>query len=123
MHPGPSIIGRIQVAAALRTANFNFNTVVSRLCVEELGLTGEKAAEDLASSLGDLATKFDDTPPAKVMRMNKLTRRAQRNRKQAKGARAFVPGLHLTSMIRSIGLGNIQGFGSYNLGPHSVTCG
>lgn len=111
------------VNKAMRKAEFEYGAAVAQLAVPALGLDGASDVEAMSLSLGDIAAKFDESPPAKVLRLNKLTLKAQKNRKSPKNPRSFTPGFHLSGMVRQVGEGNLQGFTSYQAGPHSVTMG
>jgi len=112
-----------KVKTAMQKAEFAYAAAVAQLAVPAIGLDGAADVDDMSVTLGDLASKFDESPPAKVLRLNKLTLKAQKNRKSPKNPRSFTPGFHLSGMVRQIGSGNLQGFSSYSAGPHSVTMG
>lgn len=102
-----------------------FATSAARLVVP--GVAGSPGAreetEAFSEALAATRNDFDESAPAKVLRLNRLERKVQRSRKLPKNPRSIVPGLHLTGMLRQVGAGNLQGFAGYTLGPHSVTMG
>mmetsp|Transcript_35823 Transcript_35823/g.73018 ORF Transcript_35823/g.73018 Transcript_35823/m.73018 type:complete len:585 (-) Transcript_35823:226-1980(-) len=76
--------------------------------------------ETMGQVLAQVLADFDESPAAKVVRMNRLQRKTERSKKQPKNPRAITPGLHLAGMVRQIGSGNLNGFAGYALGAHTV---
>uniref|UniRef100_A0A7S2S911 Guanylate-binding protein N-terminal domain-containing protein n=1 Tax=Rhizochromulina marina TaxID=1034831 RepID=A0A7S2S911_9STRA len=111
--------------AEVRKFAFDFGRHAARLVVP--GVTGSEGAKSETDKFSETLTTFlqdfDESPPAKVLRLNRLERKVQRSRKAEKNPRSIVPGLHLSGMMRQIGVGNLQGFAGYTMGPHSVTMG
>ena len=110
---------------ATRAAAATFGAAMAKLVVPGVvgSAGGTKESEAFGELLGQKASDFEETPAAKVLRMNKLTRKTQRSKKLPKNPRAIVPGLHLVAFMRAVGSGNLNGFAGYTLGPHSVTAG
>jgi len=104
----------------MRQVSSDFARAAAGLSVPGLTAFDQSAmAQLLSTTLND----FDESNAAKVVRMNRLQRKMERSKKQPKSPRGILPGFHLVGMLRHVGVGNLNGFAGYTMGPHSVNFG
>jgi hypothetical protein len=108
-------------AAAVRAAQFSFDSVMGDLEVPSLSLTKVKKCRDMEEKLGDEVLTFADSPIAQIKRTKKVTQVTSKEKKP--GQRSIDFGLDLVAMLRPDGYGSLQGFAGYNVGGNSVTVG
>mmetsp|Transcript_18464 Transcript_18464/g.24399 ORF Transcript_18464/g.24399 Transcript_18464/m.24399 type:complete len:533 (+) Transcript_18464:36-1634(+) len=106
--------------ACVREAAFAFECKANKLVHPDLDLDFSREKAELDAELEQIAADFSESPAAKLQMVKKLEKKVV---KQPKGPRGVAYGLALTSMIRTDGYGNLQGFCNYKRGPHSVTIG
>ena len=98
----------------IRKALYGFQTVVTDLEVDSLGLKAGTLQSELAEELQKLVAEFPDSPSAKLVALKKLDREVRRPRKKGKGPRGVNLALSLVGMFRPPGQGRLQGFCMYN---------
>jgi hypothetical protein len=108
-------------AALLRQVLFEFETEVSRLQADMPGMSFEDEYEELEADLCDFSDRFGQSPAAQLRALNKVEKRV--NKAKSPGERSIQAGLNLVGFIRQPGYGNLQMFGGYRMGPHTVTVG
>lgn len=106
-------------ADVLRKTLFAFEADASALQPELLKLGFEDEYEELEADLQDFSEKFADSPAAQAKAIQKVDTKVQK----PKGERSLGFGLGLVGMVRQDGYGNLQGFGGYRMGPHTITMG
>eukprot|EP00545_Synedropsis_sp_CCMP1620_P000616 CAMPEP_0119005948 /NCGR_PEP_ID=MMETSP1176-20130426/2024_1 /TAXON_ID=265551 /ORGANISM="Synedropsis recta cf, Strain CCMP1620" /LENGTH=532 /DNA_ID=CAMNT_0006957813 /DNA_START=69 /DNA_END=1667 /DNA_ORIENTATION=+ len=108
-------------AAAVRNAAFAFESAMETLQIPSLGLTKDKAVQEMTGMLTDALDKFPDSPEAQLKRLKGVKKETSKEKKA--GSRAVELGLDLVAMIRPDGFGSLQGFAGYQIGGNSVTVG
>jgi len=108
-------------ADALRSAAFAFAVGASSLEVLSLSLTKSRAVREMDDKLNGALITFPDSPAARIRPLAKVGRIVNKKKQPTEGSVSMA--LDLIAMIRPDGFGNLQGFGGYQLGPHSVTVG
>ena len=98
----------------IRRALFGFQTMVTDLEVESLGLKAETLQNELAEELQKIVAEFPDSASAKLVALKKLDREVRRPRKKGKGPRGVNLALSLVGMFRPPGQGSLQSFCVYN---------
>ncbi len=124
--------------AELRKAEHDFDGDAARCRVDALKLEGVDERTAFLDAARQLASDFEASPAAQLVatrgerkRAEKAAKAAQRAARQdaAKGkAPSLVPkavnvAVQLVGMLRPVGLGNLQGYCSYAMGPHSLLFG
>lgn len=107
--------------AAMRNAAYQFDSTMGDMEVPSLGLTKEKASQEMSIKLNDALIAFPDSPAAKLKRTREVTKVTSKEKKPSQ--RSVDLGLDLVAMIRPDGFGSLQGFAGYQLGGNSVTVG
>jgi hypothetical protein len=108
-------------AAAVRNAAFAFESGMETLQIPSLGLTKDKAVQEMTGKLTDALVKFPDSPEAQLKRMKAVKKTTSKEKKPSE--RAVELGLDVVAMIRPDGFGSLQGFAGYQLGGNSITVG
>ena len=109
-------------SAARQAAEFAFDAAATPLEVEELALAVGPAKAALADECGEIVAGFAQSTAAQLQAA-RVQEKAARSRKAADKQRSLVCGVQLVSMIRPKGFASLQGFATYNLGPHSLIMG
>ncbi len=107
--------------AALRSAQFIFDTAVGDLEIPSLSLSKSKASLEMSNKLNTALLSFPDSAAAKLKDMKQVTKAV--NKQKQPTQRSVDLGLDLVAMIRPDGYGNLQGFGGYQLGANNIIVG
>eukprot|EP00560_Eucampia_antarctica_P005957 CAMPEP_0197824178 /NCGR_PEP_ID=MMETSP1437-20131217/1482_1 /TAXON_ID=49252 ORGANISM="Eucampia antarctica, Strain CCMP1452" /NCGR_SAMPLE_ID=MMETSP1437 /ASSEMBLY_ACC=CAM_ASM_001096 /LENGTH=540 /DNA_ID=CAMNT_0043423719 /DNA_START=160 /DNA_END=1779 /DNA_ORIENTATION=- len=110
-----------ETAATLRTAAFNFDTIMEDLAIPSLGLTKAKASAEYNIKLNTALLSFPDSPAARLSSLQKVKTVVNKEKKPTE--RSVDIGLDLVAMIRPDGYGTFQGFAGYQLGGNNIICG
>mmetsp|Transcript_16667 Transcript_16667/g.51483 ORF Transcript_16667/g.51483 Transcript_16667/m.51483 type:complete len:309 (-) Transcript_16667:40-966(-) len=130
--------GKRDDEAELKAVEHAFDGDVARCRVAALELEGAPQRDAFLDAARQLVSDFETSPAAQLLATREARATAARDAKAAKRAAAaasskgaapkLVPksvnfALQLVGMLRPVGFGNMQGFASYAMGPHSLLFG
>lgn len=111
-------------AGLLRKVLFDFESKATDLLPDAMqDLAFEDEYEELEGDLGEFSEKFGETAAVQLRALQKLEKQVAKPAGKEQRKRSIIPALHLVSLIRFPGQGNLNGFGGYRLGNHRISAG